>query len=210
MDDDSSDQVRLQLPKYIGARYGTAPQGMEDARTIPPHRISITVDVRMQGSVKNIASPTHPAMIDWLDSPEQATQTAQYTSGDFLSQDFVLVISAEGLDAPRCFAQRTPNGALAVQLAVVPTFNVPPVPQQEYIFLVDRSGSMQGACMETAKKALVMLLRALPSRGTWFNIFSFGSQTDSLWPESVLYDEQGMLQAVSVFFFILAVEVLTL
>lgn len=197
MDDDASDQVRLQLPMYIGMRYGFTPEGMIGARVIPPNRIHISVDVRMQGAVKKITSPTHPTVVISPNKPEQITRTAQYTSEDFLTQDFVLIVTADGLDAPRCFAQRAPNGTIAMQLSIVPKFKLPLMPQQEYIFLVDRSGSMSGQRIETAKRALVMLLRALPSQGTWFNIFSFGSSWTSLWPDSVPYDERSMSQAVS-------------
>lgn len=198
MDDDVSDQVRLQLPMYIGSRYGTLPIGMAGARTVPTNRIHISVDVRMQGAVKNIASPTHPSVITTPNGLPQHPQVARYTSGDFMTQDFVLIVTAEGLDAPRCSAQRAPNGTVAMQLSIVPKFNLPSVPQQEYIFLIDRSGSMGGQRIETAKRALVMLLRALPSQGSWFNIFSFGTRSNSLWTQSVMYDERSMAQAVSI------------
>lgn len=198
MDDDVSDQVRLQLPMYIGSRYGTLPIGMAGARTVPPNRVHISVDIRMQGAVKTIASPTHPSVIVGPGGFPQHPQAARYTSGDFMTQDFVLVITAEGLDAPRCFAQRGPNGTVAMQLSIVPKFNLPSVPQQEYIFLVDRSGSMNGQRIETAKRALVMLLRALPSQGTRFNIFSFGTGSNALWSHSVMYDERTMVEAVSI------------
>ncbi|KIP04027.1 hypothetical protein PHLGIDRAFT_121049, partial [Phlebiopsis gigantea 11061_1 CR5-6] len=49
--------------------------------------------------------------------------------------------------------------------------------------------------IETAKRALVMLLRSLPTQGTWFNIVSFGSHSDSLWGQSVAYDERSLTQA---------------
>lgn len=171
---------------------------MAAARAVPPNRIRISVDVRMQGAVKRITSPTHPTVVLAPTEPEQISQAAQYTSNDFLTQDFVLIVSADGVDAPRCFAQRAPNGTVAMQLNIMPKFNLPPVPRQEYLFLVDRSGSMKGKSIETAKRALVMLLRALPSQNTWFNIFSFGRQSDSLWPQSVPYDEKHLLQAVSI------------
>lgn len=115
-----------------------------------------------------------------------------------MTEDFVHVVTAEGLDAPRCFAQRAPNGTVAMQLSIVLKFNIPSVPQQEYIFLVDRSGSMNGQRIETAKRALVMLLRALPSQGTQFNIFSFRTGSNALWSQSVLYDERSMVEAVSI------------
>ncbi|EKM57240.1 uncharacterized protein PHACADRAFT_254902 [Phanerochaete carnosa HHB-10118-sp] len=192
MDDDILDQVRLQIPMYVGMRYGTLPEGMQGAHQAPPHRINISVDVRMQGTVRNILSPTYPSVILSDSTAVYASRSAHYFSADFLQRDFVLSILADGLDAPRCFAQRAKNGFTAIQLNIVPKFNLQPIPQQEYIFLVDRSGSMGGSRIQTAKKTLVMLLRALPSQGTHINIFSFGSRCDSLWNRSVLYDESAL------------------
>ena len=203
MDDDVSDQVRLQIPMYIGMRYGALPEGMQGAHQAPPHRVSISADVRMQGTVKSVTSPTHPALFVSDSGVARASHNARYTSPDFLTQDFVLSIAADGLDAPRCFAQKAKNGITAIQLNIVPKFNLPSVPRQEYIFLVDRSGSMTGDRIETAKKTLVMLLRALPSQGTHFNIFSFGSQCDSFWTYSVPYDENSLALAVSIYLYLI-------
>ncbi|GJE93150.1 VIT-domain-containing protein [Phanerochaete sordida] len=58
MDEEVTDQVRLQIPMYIGMRYGTVPQDMHGANQAPPERVTISVDVRMQGTVRSITSPT--------------------------------------------------------------------------------------------------------------------------------------------------------
>ncbi|EKM57239.1 uncharacterized protein PHACADRAFT_142460 [Phanerochaete carnosa HHB-10118-sp] len=192
MDEDACDQVRIQIPVYVGMRYGKLPDGMKGTYQIPPHRISISADVRVQGAVKNITSPTHPAVIVSDGNATHTSRNASYTSPEFLTQDFVLSVTADGLDAPRCFCQKAKNGTTAIQLNIVPKFNLPSIPKQEYIFLVDRSGSMKGDRIETAKKTLVMLLRALPSQDTHLNIFSFGTQCNSLWNQSVPYDEQTL------------------
>ena len=62
----------------------------------------------------------------------------------------------------------------------------------EYIFLVDRSGSMGGSRIHSVKAALQILLRSLPSRNTTFNIVSFGSHHNSLWPTSQPYSAEAM------------------
>ena len=202
MDDERADHIRLQLPVCIGQRYGVLPAGMVAASSIPPERVRISTEVYMRGALQSITSPSHPIAVvsssgDIETPPGICGQSAQFASPDFLEQDFVLSIKADGLDAARCFAERTPDGSVALQFTVTPHVKLPSIPSQEYIFLVDRSGSMEGDRIDTAKRALVMLLRALPRKGTWFNIFSFGSSCASLWKESVVYDESTLEQAVS-------------
>jgi hypothetical protein len=201
MDADTSDQVRFQLPVTVGMRYGEPPIGIQRAAALVPHRIAITANIHMSGAIKSITSPTHSINTD---SSEVVTTlgSLSYMSEHFLQQDFVLLIKAEGLDSPRCFVETHPSGTTALQLTMVPKFNFPPIPVQEYIFLVDRSGSMDGARIETAKNTLIMLLRSLPARGTTFNIFTFGTDCESQYGESVQYSEQTLTEAVRAFVFI--------
>lgn len=160
----------------------------------------------MKGPIESITSPSHPHLITtFASSPlEQLPAyefepkcTTSYRSPDFLSTDFILFITCPTLSQPLCVAERHPSGSVAFRLSVVPQLKLPPIARQEYIFMLDRSASMYGTRIETAKKTLVLLLHALPSSGTMFNIFSFGSWHSSLWSESREYTQDSLDEAVS-------------
>ena len=77
-------------------------------------------------------------------------------------------------------------------LTFVPNIKLPPASTQEYLFLVDHSGSMIGSSIETVKHALVMLLWMLPNEHTFFNIFSFRNSIDVVWIDSQLYNQMSL------------------
>ncbi|KAJ7630477.1 hypothetical protein FB45DRAFT_1027697 [Roridomyces roridus] len=206
--DDNVDEIRLQLPSYVGERYGPPLPGLEEA--IAPSsstRIRITTEIQTSGRIQSITSPSHPDEIvetrykTHLGRPSRRRSTVRFVSSTFLDRDFVLVVQAEGLDEPRCFAElnRTPNRSdtLALQFTIVPNFKLPPVAGQEYIFLIDRSGSMVGPRIDTAKSTLKLLLRMLPSHGSTFNIFSFSRSHSSLWLRAAPYNQQTLDEASS-------------
>ena len=108
-------------------------------------------------------------------------------------------LRAQGLDKSRCFVEKR-NGSLAMQLVLVPSDSELPktkIPSQEYIVLIDRSGSMEGVRIDKAKEALVVLLRKLPKGGTTFNIVSFGNKVDMMKKTSLEYDQESLDSAVS-------------
>ncbi|TFY72209.1 hypothetical protein EVG20_g786 [Dentipellis fragilis] len=184
LDNDFPDEIRLQLPM------ASAPLAME-------HRL------RTGGQLQEVTSPTHAISVTPFtahDGNDPTFSTAvTFGSPKFLNSDFVIVVRAEGLDAPRCFAEESPgeNKSYAIQLTLVPFFDVPSISSQEYLFLVDRSGSMDGSRIETARATLSVLLRSLPAKGTIFNIFGFGSSCDSIWPKSGAYDASSLHHATN-------------
>jgi hypothetical protein len=210
--DDNADEVRFQLPMGVGERYGTPPIELASAHGVSPRtRIRFTAQIQTSGIIHKITSPSHQAdmsediYLTRHGQPSRRRSTINFKSRSFLDRDLILIIQAEGLDAPRCFAEiehdpdRRGSGTIAMQLTIVPKFDLPPISAQEYLFVVDRSGSMSGERISTAKRTLATLLRMLPSRGTIFNIFSFGNTVDGLWPRSRSYDQTSLIQAVSEF-----------
>ncbi|KAK8834521.1 von Willebrand factor A domain-containing protein 5A [Tritrichomonas musculus] len=60
---------------------------------------------------------------------------------------------------------------------------------KEFLFLVDCSGSMRGDSIKKAGECLEIFIRSLPSE-SYFNIIQFGTRFESLFENSVKYDEE--------------------
>ena len=68
----------------------------------------------------------------------------------------------------------------------------------EYMFLIDRSSSIQGNGIVTAKEAMKLLLNQLPSTNTMFNIYSFGRICSPQWSGSKRYTDATVHEAVRI------------
>lgn len=64
----------------------------------------------------------------------------------------------------------------------------------EFVFIIDRSGSMAGQRINNAAKALQLFMRSLPV-DCRFNVVSFGSTWRSLWRASEPYTDESLREA---------------
>ena len=65
-----------------------------------------------------------------------------------------------------------------------------------FIFLIDRSGSMYGGRIQMAKQSLIYFLKSLQENGSKFNIISFGSKFKSLCNENKLVNDENINEAL--------------
>lgn len=204
-----SNKIQLLLPLALAHRYGVLPEELEDAKGHDGRsKLKITIEVQMSGQILSVTSPSHEQGLvlerytTHHGRPSRRRVTAKFRSKTFLDRDFEFVIQANELERSRCFAERDPRlpGTVALQLMLIPHFDLPPIPEQEYLFLIDRSGSMSSGRIEMAKQCVSLLLRCLPNQNTVFNVFDFESSHAQLWSGSRAYDDQNVQQAVSLDF----------
>ena len=195
--------VRFVLPTTVSPRYAPAEDrigvGRPDSETLNPavvstvpYGLNLSVRLAMSGAIGRIESPSHPIAIA-LDGSEATVTLSQHDAA--LDQDFVLTVDASSMAAPQAWIESNDDGDDAVAISFIPRLPAGVSPS-EVIFVVDRSGSMDGTSIEEVRKALQLSLRSLVP-GCWFNIIGFGSSIDPLFPQSRPYDESALAQAAA-------------
>jgi von Willebrand factor A domain-containing protein 5 len=66
-----------------------------------------------------------------------------------------------------------------------------------FLFVLDRSGSMSGGRIETAKMALLYFLKSLPE-GSLFNIINFGSNYEYLFQYPMIVNDENIQRAIQI------------
>lgn len=203
--DATADGVRLCLPTTISPRYIPAAQAAAmdpselDHLTPPvaaggvPYGLRIDVAYAGASPLRGIECPSHPVSIDLDGTRAGITLAAESTA---LDQDFVLVIRQADPFRPRVTLVPDPTGGFVALLNFRPEMPVSECVAREVVFLLDRSGSMSGESIEQARKALLLCLRSL-RQGDSFNVVSFGSHFESLFPRPVAYDQATLDRATA-------------
>ncbi|TDL24314.1 hypothetical protein BD410DRAFT_786426 [Rickenella mellea] len=205
-DGDTGNDMLFRLPLSV-----ISPNGLTNTKPSSSQHtgIHVTADIQCSGRINAVTSPSHEdglSVLPYLTHfgrPSSCRRTIKFHSCAPLTRDFVLVVETEGRSASRCFSELMrssgagPPHSLAMHLSIVPTY-IPRVPEQEYLFLIDRSSNMHGAngeTMSTIRRSLAVVLRMLPSCDTHFNILSFGNTCTSFWGQSVAYTQFSLAEA---------------
>ncbi len=163
----------------------------------PLERVSVTVAIHSNAALKAIYSPSHVVAVSR--NGEFEARVGYEASNVKPDQDFVLYYSVAPEDIGLnllTFRSGTEDGFFL--LLVAPRVNVPTtqVIAKDVILVLDTSGSMQGAKIEQAKRALNYVLDQLGNEDR-FNIISFSTGTSayarSLRPVSARNDARNFV-----------------
>ncbi|CAG9990159.1 unnamed protein product [Clonostachys byssicola] len=199
--------VRLTIPKYIAPRYGNQGASEGTGSAVKEEGLSITLDAEMPpgSAITTVQSPNYPISVNIgtlstdkgsQPSPSRASAVLSTPSTGFIEKDCVFEVVATNIGEPAAFMEThasIPNQR-ALMVTLVPKFDVP-AEKPEIVFMCDRSGSMGGK-VPALVAALNIFLKSLPL-GVKFNICSFGSNFDFLWPRSCTYNQDTLSQAVT-------------
>lgn len=124
-------------------------------------------------------------------TPGAKTATAVLAAGTTqLDKDFVLLVRTANPHEPRVCVEIAADGSTATMVTLAPHIELDDE-RCELIFLVDRSGSMQGSKITQARQAMSLFFRSLPA-DCFINIVGFGSSFRKLWPASAKYGKDSL------------------
>ena len=203
---DAEGGVRFTLPSTLKPRYTPAgstdplaavPAGEEDQVKSGTVSAVSWFHLTVEGAdgVAEVTSPTHSISV----TPNDANQLDVRLSKE-LDSDLVILVKMKDPNTPKAVVERGVEkkeafmSSPAVMVNFFPTFEEVEA-ACEFIFLVDRSGSMSGSYIKSARETLVLFLKSLPE-GNYFNILGFGSSYTSLFPNPVPYDEKHLEVAI--------------
>ena len=174
---------------------------------------SINVAVSSNSPITHLRSTSHEGLVNYSPDRTEATLKMQSNenSPSLFDRDFVLYFRNEEVFKPQVYLAKHPKFErdYVAYLSFFPAFNSfnpeevlgflaqesrvdlyrASIDQDiasskgEFVFIVDRSGSMHGARVENMKKALADFLDVLPV-DSYFNVISFGSATERMFHTS--------------------------
>lgn len=198
-------EIRFYLPTTIAPRYVPSTDGSSAAKDLASikysqeshYKVDFNITVQMASAIKEIRSPTHKITVS-SDATNMPTRRTLRLDDEVTSMDRDLVVYVQIAEPhqPRIIQEKSPEGSAAMMLSLVPSFKLAEQ-KTELIFLVDRSGSMDGQGIEQAKQALKLFLHSLPL-DCYVNIAGFGFSYEELYPSSKKYDE-GVLNTAKAY-----------
>lgn len=182
-------RYQFHFPTTIGPRY--SPASVRDVKRISPpivapglhsqNRLDMVVQLHPAAAFADIASASHRVMSGVDDAA--GDRLIALTGDELPNQDFLLSYRPAQKEPDARIVTARDHGEDYLMLFVQPPADVAPamVRPKEMVFLVDKSGSMMGAPIDTAKRVIATALAKMGPRDT-FQLIAFDSSTESMSP----------------------------
>ena len=182
-------RYQFHFPTTIGPRYVPAHGVGDAARVTPPvvapgvrsaHDLDLVVTLGPADAFTDVAARSH-RILSAVD-PRSGRRLVTLGDGDHVpNKDFILAWRPAAREPEARAVTARDHGDDYLLLFVQPPADVAPemVRPKEMVFLVDKSGSMMGEPIETAKKLIGQALRKMGPDDT-FQLIAFDSTTESM------------------------------
>ena len=205
-------RVVFVLPTVLNPRYSPADNAASLSTQIPqaatvdsPYSFEFEMKVKAMSAISEITSPSNALKVEVDETDENQAKVSLAGAHNF-SKDVVVHILTKEPFKPQAMVENgikvegkeDKEGFMAnpvVMLNFFPEFKSPESSEKgEFVFVVDRSGSMSGSRNNSAKETLLLFLKSLPD-GCYFNVVGFGSRYTTLFKKSQLYNDSNLKQA---------------
>lgn len=212
---ESEGRVVFVLPTVLNPRYSPAHTAPSLSSQIPrvstvdsPYSFTFQMKVKAISAITEISSTSNTLKVE-VDEINKAQATVSLAEPHNLTQDIVVHILAQEPFKPQAIVENgikiegreDKEGFMAnpvVMLNFFPEFKNPESSEVsevgEFVFVIDRSGSMGGHRMDGAKTTLLLFLKSLPD-GCFFNVVGFGSSFKILFEKSQPYNDENLKKA---------------
>uniref|UniRef100_A0A8C6PM62 von Willebrand factor A domain containing 5A n=1 Tax=Nothobranchius furzeri TaxID=105023 RepID=A0A8C6PM62_NOTFU len=205
----ADDGLRFCLPAVLNPRYqprGPRVQVSSVPASLVPYSLSFSVQVSSPRPICKVESSCSLEPLQYLNS-DQTQATLKLAAGHKFDRDVEVLIYYKDAHQPTAVVEAGQASAQPGSLMGDPVVMVslyPEFPQSvmsslassgEFVFLMDRSGSMCWLSVKYKHFHVSWMLISLPM-GCYFNIYSFGSSFEHIFPKSVEYNEKTMEEAV--------------
>jgi von Willebrand factor A domain-containing protein 5 len=179
-----TDLLKFVLPTAISPRYDPWHNSQEPipaGQKFINEGVHIRLSLLLDDALKAITSTTTEIDIRF-DAP---VVIVDVIDNNPLERDVVIDIQLAHQSRPQVYLESREANAQALMLSMVPDFpeeiiEAARTQKTEFVFIVDRSGSMEVTKMEQLKKALLQILDFLRDYDVMFNIISFGNSFEPL------------------------------
>ena len=205
-------RVVFVLPTVLNPRYSPADSAASLSTQIPraasvdsPYSFEFAMKVKATSAISEITSPSNTLRVEIDENDNTQAKVGLAESHKFDKDVVVHVLTREPFkpeaiveNGIKIEGKEDGEGFMSnpvVMLNFFPEFKSSESSEKgEFIFVVDRSGSMGGSRMDSAKETLLLFLKSLPD-GCYFNVVGFGSSYKTLFKKSELYNDANLKKA---------------
>ncbi|KAL3888742.1 hypothetical protein ACJMK2_001102 [Sinanodonta woodiana] len=208
LDLEADGKVKFTLPTILNPRYSPDLGRLKPLEKTTyataaaiPYKLSFQLKVRGPQKIKSVQGPKDKLNVEYLEDQRVAKVTL---AEEFkFDHDLSVLVEYESCSIPQIVLEKgNPHSVgllkedvLMVNFFLEPPAQIPRTNQGEFIFIIDRSGSMGGEKIQSAKETLLLFLKSLPVN-CYFNVIGFGSNFESLFQEgSQKYNEENLKKA---------------
>lgn len=205
-------RVVFVLPTVLNPRYSPQDSAASLSTQIPraaavdsPYSFEFEMKVKAISAISEISSSSNALIVE-IDGNDQSQAKVKLAEAHKFNKDVEVHILTREPFKPQAILE---NGAKmegredkegfmaspVVMLNFFPEFKTSESSDKgEFVFVVDRSGSMSGSKINSARETLLLFLKSLPD-GCYFNVVGFGSSDRTLFKESTLYNDENLKEA---------------